>query len=248
MATAIVTGGRGIGAAVAARLARHPAVAGLAVLSRSVASAERGAAAAREAAAAGDVKANVLGLQCDVADPAQVARAVARVRDALGPARLLVNAAGVTSDGLLVRATDEALRGTIDANLLGPMFLSRALIKDMVRGKQGGSIVNIGSVLGSRGGAGQAAYCASKAGLQGLTKSLAIELGPRQIRVNLVEPGYIETDMTAGLDKASIAAKVPLGRLGTAEEVAATVEFLLLHEHAKYITGSVLRVDGGIGC
>ncbi len=250
-ASCIVTGGsRGVGLAIAARLCASPLVSRVAVLSRSESAAEAGAAEAAARARAGPAQrsAECRGFACDVADPAQVAAALARAREWSGgtPATVVVNAAGITSDGLLVRASDEALRSTLATNLLGPMLVCREAAKALLRARQPAAILNIGSVVGACGASGQVAYSASKAGLIGLTKSLARELASRGVRVNMIEPGYVRTDMTAMLDHAALAKIVPIGRIGEPDEVAALAEFLLLDPKAGYITGSVLRVDGGL--
>ena len=219
-ALAVVSGGsRGIGKEICRELARRGA--SVVVLSRSQEAAQ---AAARDlergdqgSAEAGSSPFPHLGLECDVRDPESVDTAVASVLEASGRCpTVLVNCAGITGrDALLVRTQPEGLRDVLETNLLGPLLLSRAVSKAMVRAKvgAGASIVNIGSVVGSDGNAGQAAYAASKAGLGGLTRSLARELGPRGVRVNLVEPGFIDAGMTSELSEAraeTVAKAVPL--------------------------------------
>ena len=192
------------------------------------------------------------GAQCDVSSTASVDEAVKRAVRWAGAPHVLVNAAGVSHDALLLKATDEHIEETIGTNLLGPLRLCRAISKAMLRGRiRGGSIINIGSVVGSSGNSGQSVYSASKSGLGGLTRSLARELGPRDIRVNLVEPGFIDVGLGAAAAAsdpervAGYASRTALGRLGCAEDVARVVQFLASAD-AGYITGQTLRVDGGL--
>jgi 3-oxoacyl-[acyl-carrier protein] reductase len=182
-----------------------------------------------------------------VADSAACGRAVDEVVKELGRLDVLVNNAGVAIDGLIMRFKDEDWDRTLDTNLKGAFSMIRAASRPMMK-QRGGSIVNLSSVVGEMGNAGQTAYAASKAGLIGLTKSVARELASRSIRVNCVAPGFITTDMTAGLDpalKEKMAAAIPLARIGNAEEVAAAVAFLA-SDTASYITGEVLKVNGGM--
>ncbi|HEX3605307.1 MAG TPA: 3-oxoacyl-[acyl-carrier-protein] reductase [Candidatus Dormibacteraeota bacterium] len=238
---ALVTGAsRGIGRAIALRLAADGAAIALAYGSSE--------AAAREA----EAEARALGaatvlLDADLGDPAAAAGLVARAADALGRVDILVNNAGLTRDGLAVRMSDGDWADVLAVDLTAAFTLCRAALRGMLRARWG-RIVNISSVAGVTGNPGQANYSAAKAGLIGLTKALAKEVGGRGITVNAVAPGFVETDMTAGLPAALIERAltlVPAGRLGTAGEVAAAVAFLAAPE-AAYITGHVLHVDGGL--
>lgn len=188
------------------------------------------------------------GVRCDVRDQAEVDAAFAAVEEALGPVEVLVANAGVTRDTLLLRMSDEDWSTVLDTNLTGAFRVARRAARGMLRARQG-RIVLVSSVVGLTGSAGQANYAASKAGLVGFARSLARELGSRGITVNVVAPGFVETDMTAALPaqrREEILASVPLGRYATAEEVAGVVRFLAGPE-AAYITGAVLPVDGGLG-
>ena len=226
----LVTGGtRGIGQGIAVRLAK---------------SGHRVAATYRS----GDVPADVLGVECDVTDPAQVEAAFAQVESSLGAVEVLVANAGITRDTLLMRMSDEDWDQVIATNLSGAFRVARRAARPMVRGKFG-RIVFVSSVVGMMGSAGQVNYAASKSGLVGMARSLARELGSRGITANVVAPGFIETDMTAELGEDLIkkyAQQVPLGRLGSVEDVAGTIEFLV-SDAASYITGAVIPVDGGLG-
>src|SRR6476660_598649 len=183
----------------------------------------------------------------DVADHAAVQKIGARILEDFGRTDILVNNAGVTRDALAMRMSLEDWNSVIETNLRGAFSFTQAIIRAMTK-QRSGRIVNISSVIGLMGNAGQTNYAASKAGLIGLTKSLARELASRNITVNAVAPGFVITDMTVGLSdqgKETIHSKIPLGRTGTPEEIAAAVEFLASPE-AAYITGQVLCVDGGI--
>lgn len=183
----------------------------------------------------------------DVADTAACAAAVEDVIKSHGRLDVLVNNAGVAVDGLVMRFKDEDWDRVLDTNLKGAFALVRAVARPMMK-QRGGSIINVSSVVGEMGNAGQVAYSASKAGLIGLTKSVARELASRNIRCNAVTPGFIQTDMTAGLGdevQKNLLAQVPLGRLGTAEDVAAAVLFLA-SDAAAYVTGETIKVNGGM--
>ncbi len=235
---AVVTGGsRGIGRAIAGALAEGGAR--VAVVARD---GERASAAAAELPGTGHA-----GYACDVADPGQVQEAVSRIEGQLGPVDILVNNAGITRDNILVRMKDEEFDEVIAANLKGAFNFIRALSRGMMK-RRSGAILNITSVVGLMGNAGQANYAASKAGLVGLTKSVARELASRGVRCNAIAPGFIRTDMTAELSEAQVAAlrdQIPLGELGEAVDIAGAARFLV-GPGARYITGQVLAVDGGM--
>jgi 3-oxoacyl-[acyl-carrier protein] reductase len=186
-------------------------------------------------------------MKFDVADPKACADAVDEVVKAQGRLDVLVNNAGIAVDGLVMRFKDEDWDRTLDTNLRSAFALIRAASRPMMK-QRSGAVVNLTSVVGEMGNAGQSAYAASKAGLIGLTKALARELASRSIRVNAVSPGFIGTDMTSGIGEAvqeKMKEGIPLGRLGTAEEVAGAVVFLA-SDAASYITGEVLKVNGGM--
>lgn len=237
---AIVTGGsRGIGRAIATHLGS--AGARVAVVATSESSAQAGAAAVTEAGGEASAWA------ADVRDPARANEVVAGVVEQWGGVHVLVNNAGVTRDTLLMRMSDEDIDTVIDVNLKGALYWSRAVTKPMMKSRSG-SIVNISSIVGLMGSAGQSNYAAAKAGLFGVTRSLAAEMGGRGIRVNAIAPGYIETDMTADLPEqvreASLS-RIPLGRLGGPEDIARATAFLA-SDDAAYVTGATLVVDGGM--
>ncbi|MBA2952830.1 beta-ketoacyl-ACP reductase [Nocardioides sp. CGMCC 1.13656] len=189
-----------------------------------------------------------LDVRCDVTDPAQVEAAFATIEEAHGPVEVLVANAGITADTLILRMSEEDWSSVIDTNLTGSFRLAKRAAKGMLRLRRG-RIVFISSVVGLLGSAGQANYAASKAGLVGMARSLARELGSRSITANVVAPGFIETDMTGVLtdeQKAAIKAQVPLGRYGSAAEIADTVLWLT-GPGAAYVTGAVIPVDGGLG-
>ena len=191
---------------------------------------------------------NLLAVQCDVTDAAQVQAAFAEIEAKLGPVDILVSNAGITRDGLVMRMSEDDFSAVIDANLTAGFRVAKAAVRSMMRARWG-RIIFLSSVVGLTGQAGQANYAASKAGLIGFARSLAREFASRNITVNVVAPGPIVTDMTDALSEAqrlAITESVPLGRFGTAEEVAETVAFLA-SEAAGYITGAVISVDGGLG-
>jgi 3-oxoacyl-[acyl-carrier protein] reductase len=235
---ALVTGGsRGIGLAIARALAEGGA---------RVAVVARGEEGAVEAAASLPGEGH-MGLGCDVADGERVAAVVSQVEESLGTISILVNNAGVTRDNLLLRMKDEDWNTVMDVNLRGAFHTTRAVLRGMMK-QRDGVILNVTSVVGLMGNAGQANYAASKAGLVGFTKSVARELASRGIRCNAVAPGYIETDMTGGLNEKQVealAGQIPLGRLGQPEDIAGVARFLA-GPSARYITGQVITVDGGM--
>jgi 3-oxoacyl-[acyl-carrier protein] reductase len=194
----------------------------------------------------GDV--DVLALECDQTVPDQVEAAFGRIEEELGPVEVLVANAGITRDGLLLRMSDDDFTSVVDTNLTGTYRVAKRATRAMLRARWG-RLVFISSVVGLLGSAGQANYSAAKAGLVGLARSLARELGSRSITVNVVAPGAVATDMLQALDedrRAAITANIPLGRIAEPDEIAAAVAFLASDE-AAYVTGAVLPVDGGLG-
>jgi 3-oxoacyl-[acyl-carrier protein] reductase len=228
--SALVTGGnRGIGLAIARRLAADGDK--VMITSRS-----------------GDDVEGLLVARCDVRDPASVDEAFTAAEAAHGPVEVLVANAGITRDQLLALMSEDDFAAVLDTNLTGAYRVAKRAVRGMIRMRRG-RIVFISSVVGLLGSGGQANYAASKAGLIGMARSLARELGTRSITVNVVAPGFVDTDMTAALPedrKTAILASVPLGRLASADEVAAAVAFLASAD-AGYITGAVIPVDGGLG-
>lgn len=237
--TALVTGAsRGIGRAIALRLAEDGA--NVAVIYAG--SADKAEAVVNEITALG---VNAKAYRCNVADSAAVNETVKAVTNDLGKIDILVNNAGITRDGLMLRMKDEDFDAVLDTNLKGAFNMIRACYSGFIR-KKSGRIINISSVSGIMGNAGQANYSASKAGVIGLTKSVARELASRGITCNAVAPGFIQTDMTENLgDNNPLLNSVPLGRMGKPEDIAAAVAFLA-SDSAAYITGEVLKVDGGL--
>jgi 3-oxoacyl-[acyl-carrier protein] reductase len=238
---AVVTGaGRGIGHAIAVRLAKEGAR--VASVSRTEANAQK-TADEINAGRADAAKAYAV----DVADQAAVQKAAAQIFEDFGRVDILVNNAGVTRDGLSMRMSLEDWDLVMNTNLKGAFNFTQAVMRPMIK-QRSGRIINISSIAGLTGNAGQANYSASKAGLIGLTKTLARELASRGITVNAVAPGLIETDMTTVLSdeiRQAILQKVPLGKLGEPDDIAGAVAYLASAE-AKYVTGQVLTVDGGM--
>jgi 3-oxoacyl-[acyl-carrier protein] reductase len=188
------------------------------------------------------------GVRCDVTDPEQVDRAIDTVAEHQGPVEVLVANAGITRDTLLLRMSDDDWSSVIETNLTGTFRVAKRVARGMLRLRRG-RIILISSVVGLLGSAGQVNYAASKAGLVGMARSLARELGSRNITANVVAPGFIETDLTAVLPdakKSEYLAQIPLGRYATVDEVAGVVRFLASDE-AGYISGAVIPVDGGLG-
>jgi 3-oxoacyl-[acyl-carrier protein] reductase len=241
---AIVTGagrgGRGIGRGIALALAR--AGADVIITSRTnVADADAVAAAVVELGRQG------IAVTCDVSDPASVDALFERAQEAWGRVDILVNNAGITRDGLLLRMSEDAWDSVLDSNLKGTFLCTRAAAKRMVK-QRSGRIINVTSVMGQVGNPGQANYSASKAGIIGFTRTVAGELGSRGITVNAVAPGFIESQMTDGIEgerREHVEKRVPLGRLGTPEDIGAVVAFLA-SDAASYITGQTITVDGGM--
>jgi len=235
---ALVTGAsRGIGAAIADLLAAQ----GATVI--GTATSASGAAAIGERLAAHGGR----GRELDVTDPAAVEALVESIAKEFGPVSVLVNNAGITRDNLLMRMKDEDWQAILDTNLSSVYRTSKAVLRGMMKARKG-RIVNIASVIGVTGNAGQANYAAAKAGIIGFSKSLAKEIGSRGITVNVVAPGFIDTDMTRGLPedaKTAMLGQIALGRLGSPEDIAQAVAFLA-GPTATYITGETLHVNGGM--
>lgn len=225
-----MTGGsRGIGKAICEKLTRE----GYRVASLS---------------GSGEAGEGVLGVACDITSQQAVDEAFKKVTQELGPVEVLVANAGITADTLAMRMGEDAWQRVIDVNLTGTYRVVKAVLRDMMRARFG-RIVLMGSVVGLMGSPGQLNYAASKAGLVGMARSLSREIGSRGITINVVTPGFIETDMTDVLSdevKADYNKRIPAGRMGTTEDVANAVKFLVADEQS-YITGAVLPVDGGIG-
>ncbi len=238
---ALVTGGsRGIGRAIAVKMAQEGCDVAILYAGRKEAADET--VSMIEAAGA-----RALAVQCNVADGAAAEAAVKEVSQTLGSIDILVNNAGIVRDGLAMRMSSEDFRAVLDVNLTGAFHMIRACLPLFVR-KRSGRIINITSVSGMMGNPGQANYASSKAGLIGLTKTIAREVASRGVTVNAVAPGFIETDMTASMNEAALQkglSAVPMGRIGKPEDVANAVCFFA-GEGAGYITGCVLKVDGGM--
>ncbi|XP_061440340.1 3-oxoacyl-[acyl-carrier-protein] reductase isoform X2 [Rhineura floridana] len=227
---AIFGGSRGIGQAVAQLLAQKGYC--LAVIARNLDRAQ--------------TTANSLGghlaFSCDVSKEEDIQNVFREMEKSLGHISFLVNAAGINRDGLLLRTKADDMISQLQTNLLGTMLTCKAAVKSMIQ-QQGGAIVNIGSIVGLKGHSGQSVYSASKAGLVGFSRSLAKEIARKNIRVNVVAPGFIHTDMTAHLKEEQLKKTIPLGRFGEPQEVAKAVVFLL---QSSYVTGQVLVIDGGL--
>jgi NAD(P)-dependent dehydrogenase (short-subunit alcohol dehydrogenase family) len=228
--TVLVTGGnRGIGLAIAQAFAAN---------GDRVAITHRGSGAPD----------GLFGVSCDVTSAAQVDAAFAAVEAEYGPVEVLVANAGMNDDTLLVRMTEDSFQRVVDANLTGAFRVTQRATKGMLRARRG-RMIFISSVVAFVGAPGQANYAASKAGLVGLARAIARELGSRSITANVIAPGFVDTDMTAAMTeqrRAEVLAGVPLGRYGTVDEIAAAALFLA-SDQAGYVTGAVLPVDGGIG-
>ena len=235
---ALVTGAsRGIGKAIAEALAAQ----GATVI--GTATSENGAAAISEYLAASGGK----GLALNVTDKASVEASLKAIADEFGGIDILINNAGITRDNLLMRMKDDEWQDIIDTNLSSIFTLSKAVLRGMMK-KRYGRIVNVGSVVGSSGNAGQANYVAAKAGVIGFSKSMAREVASRGITINVVAPGFIDTDMTKALtddQREAIFKDIPANRLGAPEEIASTVAFLV-SDGAAYITGETIHVNGGM--
>ncbi len=234
--SALVTGStRGIGRGIAQTLSESGA--NVAVVGRDSATAEVVAGTMRSAR----------GFGCDITDGVAVAALVEEVEKTFGAIDILVNNAGITRDNLLMRLKDDDWDAVLDANLKAAFVLTRAVSRGMMK-RRWGRVINIASIVGLVGNKGQANYAASKAGLIGLTKSVAKELSSRNILANVVAPGFIETDMTASMTadaRETLSKQIPLERLGTPSDIAGVVAFLA-SEHASYITGQVFVIDGGM--
>ena len=239
---AVVTGGsRGIGAAVCAELG----AAGAEVVVNYASSADAAEAVCAGIREAGGTATAVAG---DISTPEGAAALVSQVESEVGPIAILVCNAGITRDNLIMKLSDDDWRAVVDTNLGGAFFTCRAVARPMLK-RRAGAIVTMSSVVGVHGNAGQTNYAASKAGLIGLTKALAKELGGRGIRVNAIAPGYISTELTDALPDAArdaILGQTPLGLLGDPADVARAVRFLV-SDAAAFVTGDVLAVDGGLG-
>lgn len=234
---ALITGGsRGIGKACAKELAK----AGFDI---AVIYAGNEAAANETISELKAMNVEAEAYKCDVSDAESVNECVAKVMEKFGRIDVLVNNAGITRDNLMLRMNHDDWNAVINTNLTGAFNMTKPIVKIMMK-QRSGSIVNMSSIVGVMGNAGQANYSAAKAGLIGFTKSLAKELGSRNIRVNAIAPGFIKTDMTKGLDIDSFAEHIPLKRLGEAEDIAVTVKFLAVD--GKYVTGQVIGIDGGL--
>jgi 3-oxoacyl-[acyl-carrier protein] reductase len=233
---AVTGANRGIGRAIAEAFARNGAT--VALMTRSL---EAGEAAAKE------IGGGARAFRLDVSAPETIDPAFQAVLEAFGKIDVLVNNAGITRDNLAMRMKPEDWRAVIDANLTGAFLCAKAVLRPMMKARAG-SVVNISSVVAGTGNPGQPNYCAAKAGLEGLTRSLALEYAERGLRFNCVAPGFIATDMTHALDekqRATLMQRIPLARLGTSEDIAEAVLYLA-SDRASYVTGQVLHVNGGM--
>lgn len=241
MSVALVTGGsRGIGRVIAENLAKDGFNIAICYSGNEQAAQETIELCKKHGVQAMFIKA-------DVSNSGEVTELFAQIKELLGPVEVLVNNAGITKDGLLLRMTEEDFDKVIDINLKGAFLCTKAAIKDMLKAKAG-RIINITSIVGVQGNPGQSNYCASKAGIIGFTKSVAREYGSKNITVNAIAPGFIQTAMTDVLPedvKNAYLKQIPLARFGTAEDVANVVSFLA-SEKASYITGQVIEVTGGM--
>ena len=237
---ALVTGAsRGIGASIALELARHN------MLVIGTATSEKGAKVIEENFKVNQLKGG--GLVLNVNDNKSIESLIKHIEDSYGDINILVNNAGITKDTLLMKMSDEAWDDVINTNLKSVFKLSQAVIRKMMKNRYG-RIINISSVVGHTGNAGQTNYTAAKAGISGFTKSLAQEIGSRGITVNCVAPGFIDTDMTKSLPedyKKQLLSKIPLGKLGCPNDIANAVAFLA-SDNASYITGETLHINGGM--
>ena len=238
---ALVTGGsRGIGRAVALELAGHGADVAITYV-QDANGAEETAAAIQSVGAQCHI------FKCDISDRSEISTMLESISNVLSSPDILVNNAGITRDGLMIRMNDEDWDAVIETDLAGAFRVTRGCLRGMMRNRWG-RIINIGSVIGTIGNAGQSNYAAAKAGLAGMTKALAQEVGSRGITVNLVAPGFIQTDITAGLSQETITGvltQIPLNRLGTPTDVAPLMAFLA-GDSSQYITGQVIHIDGGM--
>ena len=235
--TAVITGGsRGIGRACAIKLAKE---------GYNIAVVYAGNDKAAEETVS-EIKAlgkEAISVKFDVSDENAVNEGITKIIEKFGRIDVLVNNAGITRDGLFVRMSADDWNAVINTNITGMFYVTKPVVKLMMK-QRSGSIINMSSIAGVMGNAGQANYSAAKAAVIGFTKSLSKELAARNIRVNAIAPGFIQTDMTKNLDGEKIAEAIPLKRLGTVEDIAVTVKFLA--EDATYITGQVIGVDGGL--
>lgn len=241
MSVALVTGGsRGIGRVIAEGLARDGFNVAICYSGNEAAAQETIAACKKHGVQAMYIKA-------DVSNSEQVNEMFTKIKELLGPVEVLVNNAGITKDGLLIRMSEEDYDAVLDTNLKGTFLCTKAAIKDMMKARKG-RIINITSIVGIQGNPGQANYCASKAGVIGFTKSVSREYGSKGITVNAVAPGFIQTAMTDQLPenvKEAYLKQIPLARFGTTEDVANVVGFLA-SDKASYVTGQVIEVTGGM--